>query len=212
MEGEIDWRARYFELQNKVDTVITPLLVRALRYVPEDDVLNNFSSKREREEHPYANDIAPWESSYPLIMRIATPAEREKLYQSCLKKIRDGVWTGGSYGSVGHKRPTVGCATLRAREQQDAGLRPRHVRSNRKTSIQMPTINFPVTHCVLVGNGFYPKEGEVGSHLCHLSECVQLEHLVWESSDRNNRRENLCNKKKECRCGLEPACDFTLHK
>lgn len=212
MEGEIDWKARYEELRNRVDTVITPLLVHALRYVPEEDVPENFSTKREREEHPYENEIAPWDSAYPLILRIATPAEREKMYQSCLKKIVNGKWVGGMYGSAGHKRPTVGCATLRAREQQDTGLRPKHVRSNRKTSIQMPTINFPATHVLLVANGFYPREGEVGSHLCHQSTCVQIDHVIWESSDRNNRRENLCNKKKECRCGLQPPCDFTLHK
>lgn len=220
MEGEVNWEAAYHELKRKVDTVILPLLTKALACVPEDDDEDedeeetNKEKKREAcEEHPYAHDIAPWESNYPLIMRVAYPDEREKLFESAKKKVNaQGDWVGAQSGSVGHRRPQVGMATRRAKEQQKEGKRPRHIRRNRVTSAYQPTVPFPATHCILVGHGYLPQEGDVGSHLCHNPLCVNIEHLVWESASRNNRREYLCNKKKRCSCGLQPPCDFTLHQ
>lgn len=208
MEGEVDWKQQYDELKHHVDSVVLPLLHKALKYVPEEDDVTSQPTS-----HPYENEIAPWESGYPLILRAATPEERQKLFTSVMKKINaEGKWVGAESGSNGHKRPQVGMATKRAREQQANGDRPKHIRKSRKTSVYQPTVPFPATHVVLVGNGFYPEEGDVGSHICHDASCVNVKHLVWETSNRNNRRENLCNKKEVCRCGLVPPCDFTLHK
>lgn len=211
MEGEVDWEVEYRELKRRVDHVLMPLLEKALRYVP-DDFSEEGAKRQKKAAHPYSTEIAPWESSYPLILRLANPEERARMFLSAQKKISpEGVWIGAEAGSEGHRRPQIGMATLRAKEQQANGERPKHLRKNRVTSVYQPTSPFPATHVLLVGHGFYPEEGDVGSHLCHHARCVNINHLVWESSARNNRRENACNKKRVCACGLQPPCNFGQH-
>lgn len=212
MEGEVDWKAAYDKLKHHHDKIVMPLLLKALSFVPEDS--DHETEKRaQSEDHPFRDRIAPWDSGYPLILRAADPEERERLIESVKKKIdANGNWIGAQSGSAGHKRPQVGMATKRAKEQQKAGDRPEHIRKSRKTSIYQPTVPFPATHVVLLQHGHFPREGDVGSHLCHTPSCVNIDHLVWESSADNNRRENLCNKRGVCRCGLQPSCNFTQHK
>jgi len=203
----MNWEEEYHRLKHERDHVLIPLLLSALKQLPQDDVTTSHPTS-----HPYSDTIAPRDSGWPLILRMATPDERKHLAESARKKIRNGKWIGAESGSAGHRRPQVGMATKRAREEQHSGLRPSHVRKNRKTSVYQPTVPFPATHVILIGAGIFPKEeGDVASHICHVARCVDLHHLVWESSGRNNRRESLCNKRKECRCGLEPPCNFTLH-
>lgn len=43
------------------------------------------------------------------------------------------------------------------------------------------------------------------SHLCHHNNCINTDHMVFESKTDNNRR-NMCRGREECRCGREPPC------
>lgn len=64
------------------------------------------------------------------------------------------------------------------------------------------------THIVMLSEGVTPStDTDEASHLCHNNHCVNPDHLVWESPNRNRLR-GSCEDKNECGCGLDPKCIF----
>lgn len=70
---------------------------------------------------------------------------------------------------------------------------------------QVHTVTFQVTVAVLILAGVEPRSGDVCSHLCHVRQCVNEKHLVFESHSRNITR-NQCGKGGQCKCRQEPRC------
>lgn len=70
---------------------------------------------------------------------------------------------------------------------------------------QAHTETFQVTVAVLILAGIKPRSGDVCSHLCHVRQCVNESHLVFESHSRNISR-NQCGKVGLCKCQQEPRC------
>lgn len=220
VEEEVDWKQAYMELKREREQVLMPLLRSALKFVPEDegeDVESSASSSSDT----YEDKIAPRDADLPAIMTMCSPEERKKLAVKVRAKILDGKWTGLFTGRKDKQgewmRPTITMATERSKEEQEAGLRkktrnfkdPNGKTGQRKSS---PRVTFFAYHVVLVDAGYYPTEKKnICSHICHWSRCVDLNHILWSSSDENSRRERLCRRAKQCRCGLKPACDFALH-
>jgi len=86
-------------------------------------------------------------------------------------------------------------------------------RVNGRPSVRMVSrfkkrqVTLYAAHVVLVMHGKIPREDEQASHLCHNAACIDIDHLVWESSDRNMRRRK-CMARGKCICGLTPQCIF----
>ena len=213
MEGELNWEAEYKRVKQELD-IVKPLLTAALRHVAEEPDHSN----------PYEGAIAPFESGWPAILRLATPSERVVIIRNALKKVDvHGMWTGFT-GKPGKRaaRPRLLFTTSLLQKQQEEGLRKKRPvvgmtggRTRRgvpKNGYARAQTTFYVSHLVLLDAGKYPTaEGDHASHLCHEPKCCNSNHLVWESAVRNDRRQKICYRMKVCRCGLQPPCDFTLH-
>lgn len=190
--SERDWEQEYKKLKHQHDTVLMPLLLSALKYVPEEE-----------DEPDYVHSIAPVNADLPVVMTMATPAEREQLIAKAKSKIINGEWTGQAIKlRDGKKIPVTAMITERQRIM---------IATNRRK--QGNAVNFRVVHLMLIADGKYPtEERNVCSHLCHKNDCVNASHLCWSSSNDNNRRERKCRKVGHCNCGLYPPCMFDTHK
>lgn len=166
--------------------------------------------KRDREVE-FADRIAPANSDLPIIMKMCTPEEREALWKLAQSKIVDEKWRGNRTGHKNSKRPSLQMATALSEQHALEGKRKVNFVDKRdgKTYKQKALCTFLATHAVLVGGGRFPTEKKNhASHLCHEMDCVKFDHLVWENSADNNRRERLCRKDRVCVCGLRPSCLF----
>lgn len=208
----MDYEYKYNELKQKVDEVIMPLLKRALAQISEEDDIIV-----EKEEN-YENQIAPNDSDLPTILRMAEPAERQQVIKKVKSLIIDGEWVGVKTHrrkDGGGGRPFVCIATRRSKQHQSQGIRKNKLSLDKRTGryvLPSPTVTFVVAHALLVDAGFYPTETRnIASHLCHKSDCVNTDHLIWESSSDNNRRERKCRRIGSCSCGLHPPCLINVH-
>lgn len=203
LERVSELESRVAQLQHERDVVLLPLLRSALKFVPDDNL------DVRGVDHPHANSIADTNTLYPSIMTHYTPEERELLIMRAKEKLDvNGKWTGARSGKGAFQRPMMAAATKRSREEQNAGLRPKTYRNGRKKSFNQPLVPVMAAHIFLVSKGKYPLEGDQGSHLCHNRDCVNPDHLQWESYLDNKRREKFCNGKDICSCGLVPPCIF----
>lgn len=202
MEGE-DWEAKYWDL----------LSMYALEKATNSKKRGAEVLVDQTDENDYSESIAPPETGLPQIMTMCTPSERAILFERAKTKIVNGVWTA-KY----KKRPSLGMTTKKCKSDSMAGTRKMVIgNANRKKNSGLRPLGvcIPASHIILVGNGFFPRIGrDDASHICHKATCIEIEHLVWESSDDNKRRERLCNKPniQKCNCGLNPPCNFEAHK
>lgn len=191
---DVNWEEKYWDL---VGAVALEKAEKARR-------------KRER-EFQFQEVIAPEDADLPIIMRMCTPEERAELAVLVSQKIVDGAWTGNVTGRGGSKRPSLQYETALSRRHASEGKRKVTYVDKRtgKSYTGKANCTFIVTHVVLVAAGKFPTEKQNhASHLCHDNICVNVDHLVWEASSDNNRRERLCRKEKKCICGLKPPCIF----
>ena len=142
----------------------------------------------------------------PNIIRMCTEEERRKLIATMDRFIKDGKWTGAK-GS--QNRAVICMRTKRGNEEADAGMRKKRKPKDQRRLVH-PQITFQVPQIVLIKAGYYPMEDEEASHLCHNTECILLEHLVWERGDYNRRRK-FCVRAKKCICRLTPPCMLNVH-
>lgn len=196
----MDWEAKYNELKRERDEVIVPLLQKALKYVPADE-----ESDSGEGDPLYKLSIAPEDLDLPVIMTMCTPAERQVLIRKVQAKIIDNEWRGAynvlNAHQVYKKVAKIPLKTAKSTADFLAGKR------------KVAPVEFKVVHVQLLSKGEYPTETRnVCNHICHKGDCIIADHLVWSSSDDNNRRERKCRKQRVCNCGLQPRCDFTLHK
>jgi hypothetical protein len=161
----------------------------------------------------YVNEIAPKTADLPPIMTMCTPAERKQVVASLRGKSREGHWIGGRAGTG--KRPKVSAVTQRSKDEEKAGFRkPQNKKPTKSGKVREGSarVTIYVTHAVLIGAGAYPTERRnFASHICHDNDCIVRDHLQWETAGDNLRRDRLCRPRRECRCGLQPPCNFMLH-
>lgn len=205
----MDWEAKFMELQRHLDKVVMPLLESALRFVPGD---------YEESTSAYEFCRAPMTVDLPNIMTMCTPAERAVLVSRANEKLTaDHQWLGSWTGKPTRDkpkgaRPSLQMVTDFGREQNRNGSKRRkrvHASGNSGTN----ATTFPVSHVLLIGDGRYPtEERNYASHICHQGTCLILDHIIWEGAGANLRRERLCRANDRCLCGLQPPCNFELHK
>ena len=129
----------------------------------------------------------------PNIMLLCDETERNNLVKHSKKFIKDNRWIGGLSGNC-KNRPTLKYPTREAKR--------RKLGKNRSS--------FLVSHIILIEHGQYPEEDDTASHLCHNACCIDINHLIWERGDFNQRRKR-CQKLKKCICRLEKKCIINAH-
>lgn len=207
----VDWESKYKKLKQKVDVVVAQLLYES-QTAPEDDGDSSVTAPVACEDD-YHDRIAPTTLNLPVIMTHCTPAERAKLFEKATRYISaDGKWNGSDKKKNGRGRMRF--LSEYARQLTLEGKRaPAKIKGTDRTRPLGITIY--ATNIILVGNGFYPtEERNVASHICNSHACLDVSHLRWESPNDNTRRERMCGKMgtgTECRCGLDPPCNFALH-
>lgn len=208
----MDYKKEYETLKHKVDTVMIPLINRAMCLLEDDP--DEFCEK-------YENAIAPMNLDLPAIMTMYEPDERADAYRFIVKYIgKNGLWTGGRIkkkkdGTGG--RPHFSRQTRLSKHLQTEGKRKSGTYGVQTTSgnviryLRQSRVNAPPSHLVLVNDQHFPTERRnVASHLCHNSLCVDVAHLEWSSSNDNQRRE-MCHEEGVCMCGLATKCLFGVH-
>ena len=144
----------------------------------------------------------------PNIMRMCDDEERAKLILSVNKRMVGKKWIGAK-DAQGYA--VTNMTTKRGRAEADAGKRAMKRIQPGETKAHYPTIGFKVAHILLIADHRFPQPDDEGSHLCHHTECCDVDHLVWERGDFNRRRKH-CQREGECVCGLVPKCMLGVHK
>lgn len=203
-EDRVDWEGEYKKLKTRVETVITPLLVVAMKYVPEDE--EDFG--REDEDADWSDKMADLESGLPKLLTLCTPEERSLLFDRARKHIVDGKWVGPTIGNPKHPRPGLRFEPQLVRDLEKSGKTERKIRKNVTTNSRViKKQSFMLTHLLLIEAKQWPNPYDVGSHLCHNRMCCDVTHFVWETDVANKKRE-VCRKKKVCSCGEKRKCMF----
>ncbi len=124
----------------------------------------------------------------PNIMVLASTEERAKLVREVQRFIVDGHWQGGKAGNKG-----------------DRAVYKMQTKEAKRRKLPKNRASFQVSHIMLIGDRRFPEEDQTASHLCHQASCIRADHLIWESSDANQRRKR-CAKLKKCCCKLAIKC------
>jgi len=186
--------------------------------------------QRDEMEVEYRNEIAPMHCDLPTIMTMATPDERAVLMDRARELSVGNKWNGTFSGPQTQNYPSGKNARLllvtdRARQQTiDGNKKPRAYivgnqttkhkkpRKNASRSLNAHSVTFMALHVLLIADGRYPTEARnQASHLCHKGDCLDIQHVIWESANDNQRRDRLCRKTRKCICCLQPPCNFSLH-
>ncbi len=212
MEG-LNYEEAYNELKRE-NEMLKFLFAKAQRFAEKDvSETDNFGDPL------FVNSIAPMSTNLPKCMTLCTPDERQRIIKAVQSRIQDGEWTGYKCKTYGKQvRAVYDTHTARSDDQVATGERKSRKQARNKagtiskTERERGMVRFPAYHFVLLAGGVYPTETKnCCSHICHNPLCVIFDHLEWSSPDDNMKRERLCNKKKECVCGLIPECRFDLH-